>query len=68
LPDEAEELAVVVGVDDAAAVDALSDTEELTMGMPAGVELGLVTTAVFCANEDAVGVGSLTTTEPENGI
>lgn len=58
---------MAVGVDDAAAVDAFSDTEELTMGMPAGVELGLLTAAVFCASEDAVGVGSLTTTEPEAG-
>ena len=65
-PDEVEELALAVGVDDAAAVD-VPDTEEPTIGMPVGVELGSATAAVFWANEDAVGVGSLTTTEPESG-
>lgn len=32
-----------------------------------GVMSGLLTAAVFCAKEDAVGEGSLTVIEPESG-
>lgn len=59
---------MVVGVDDcAAAVDALSTIEVLTRGTPVGVELGSATAVGFCANKDAVGVGTLSMTEPEAG-
>lgn len=59
------EFVVVIGVDDCAAEVDESVTGESTNGMPDGVMLGL-TGAVFCAKTDAVGVGSLSVTEPES--
>lgn len=50
--------------DSVGAVDEL-DAEEGTSGMPVGGELRLGADNVFCAKKDAVGVGTLSTTEPE---